>query len=242
MAGQRWVRLDVVSCASAGSPGVGLQLLCVSIRGHRYLVGHCTAHPVDTVPTGVGTRFASLDEVHHYVRAELRGVAYIWHVRLVDERVRPSCTASAPVPAAPARPGSGGVPPSPAPPRTTPATPPPAPAAAKTPPSSPIPEAGPARPHGGARHGAQVQACRSRDHAPRGDNHDDALVASWDDELGDLLARIAGRSRGWSRASGPSRMCVGCWAPLERRNGWILAEQAGDGSPDGMQALLCSPC
>jgi len=29
---------------------------------------------------------------------------------------------------------------------------------------------------------------------------------------------------------------------LERRNGWTLAEQAGDGSPDGVQALLCSPC
>jgi SRSO17 transposase len=31
-------------------------------------------------------------------------------------------------------------------------------------------------------------------------------------------------------------------APLERRNGWTLAEQAGDGTPDSMQALLCSPC
>jgi SRSO17 transposase len=30
--------------------------------------------------------------------------------------------------------------------------------------------------------------------------------------------------------------------PLERRNGWTLAEQAGDGTPDSMQALLCSPC
>src|SRR5690349_25113515 len=34
----------------------------------------------------------------------------------------------------------------------------------------------------------------------------------------------------------------GLLAPLERRNGWTLAEQAGDGSPDGVQALLCSPC
>jgi SRSO17 transposase len=31
-------------------------------------------------------------------------------------------------------------------------------------------------------------------------------------------------------------------APLERRNGWTLAEQAGDQTPDSMQALLCSPC
>src|SRR3954452_2042994 len=33
----------------------------------------------------------------------------------------------------------------------------------------------------------------------------------------------------------------GLMAPLERRNGWTLAEQAGDGTPDSMQALLCSP-
>jgi SRSO17 transposase len=34
----------------------------------------------------------------------------------------------------------------------------------------------------------------------------------------------------------------GLLTPLERRNGWTLAEQAGDRCPDGMQALLCSPC
>ncbi|WP_370461895.1 transposase, partial [Micromonospora sp. ALFpr18c] len=34
----------------------------------------------------------------------------------------------------------------------------------------------------------------------------------------------------------------GLLSPLERRNGWTLAEQAGDRSPDGMQAVLCSPC
>jgi SRSO17 transposase len=68
------------------------------------------------------------------------------------------------------------------------------------------------------------------------------LVASWDDELGDLLARIAGR---FSRVEPRKRAFAyvrGLLAPLERRNGWTLAEQAGDGSPDGMQALLCSPC
>ena len=69
-----------------GRPGRGLRLLCVSLRGDRYLVGHSTAHPVDTVPAGVGTRFASLDGVHRYVRGELRGVDSIWHVRVIDER------------------------------------------------------------------------------------------------------------------------------------------------------------
>ena len=68
------------------------------------------------------------------------------------------------------------------------------------------------------------------------------LVESWDDELGDLFARIAGR---FARVEPRKRAFAyvrGLLAPLERRNGWTLAEQAGDGSPDGMQALLCSPC
>lgn len=60
--------------------------------------------------------------------------------------------------------------------------------------------------------------------------------------LGDVFARVAGR---FSRVE-PRRRALayvrGLLAPLERRNGWTLAEQAGDGSPDGMQALLCSPC
>jgi SRSO17 transposase len=69
-----------------------------------------------------------------------------------------------------------------------------------------------------------------------------ALVESWDDELTDLLARVAGR---FSRVEPRKRAFAyvrGLLAPLERRNGWTLAEQAGDGSPDGVQALLCSPC
>ncbi len=69
-----------------------------------------------------------------------------------------------------------------------------------------------------------------------------ALVESWDDELDDLFARVAGR---FSRVEPRQRAFAyvrGLMAPLERRNGWTLAEQAGDGCPDGMQALLCSPC
>jgi SRSO17 transposase len=67
------------------------------------------------------------------------------------------------------------------------------------------------------------------------------LVSSWDGALGDLLARVAGR---FARVEPRRRAFAyvrGLLAPLERRNGWTLAEQAGDGSPDGMQALLCSP-
>ncbi len=32
----------------------------------------------------------------------------------------------------------------------------------------------------------------------------------------------------------------GLLAPLERRNGWTLAERAGHVSPDGLQGMLCS--
>jgi hypothetical protein len=66
------------------------------------------------------------------------------------------------------------------------------------------------------------------------------LVESWDDELGDLLARIAGRFARVERMRAFAYV-RGLLAPLGRHNGWTLAERAGDGSPDGMQALLCSP-
>jgi hypothetical protein len=68
------------------------------------------------------------------------------------------------------------------------------------------------------------------------------LVESWGDGLEDVFALVAAR---FSRMEPRRRSLAyvrGLLAPLERRNGWTLAEQAGDGSPDGMQALLCSPC
>jgi SRSO17 transposase len=34
----------------------------------------------------------------------------------------------------------------------------------------------------------------------------------------------------------------GLLAQLERRNGWTIAEQAGDATRDAMQGLMCSPC
>lgn len=45
---------------------------------------------------------------------------------------------------------------------------------------------------------------------------------------------------GWSRVGGRGRMCVGCWRRWRAKNGWTLAEVAGDGTPDGMQRLLNS--
>src|SRR5919199_5792126 len=60
----------------------------------------------------------------------------------------------------------------------------------------------------------------------------------WSRELAALAARIAPR---FSRAE-PRRRALaylrGLLAPLERKNGWQLAEAAGDGTPDGVQDFL----
>jgi hypothetical protein len=71
--------------APHGSPGRGLRLLCVSVRNDCYLVGNPNVHPVDTVPTEVGTRFADLDAIQRHVRDELRGLSSYWQVRVVDD-------------------------------------------------------------------------------------------------------------------------------------------------------------
>src|SRR3954447_4755645 len=57
-------------------------------------------------------------------------------------------------------------------------------------------------------------------------------------ELDGLHARIAGRF-GRAEPRARSREYVtGLVAGLERKNGWTLAERAGEVSPDGMQRLL----
>ena len=62
------------------------RLLYVSIRGPRYLLGNPTVHPVDVaVPAGVGTRFATFDQIERHVAEELRGLSVFWRVEVVDE-------------------------------------------------------------------------------------------------------------------------------------------------------------
>ena len=60
----------------------------------------------------------------------------------------------------------------------------------------------------------------------------------WTRELDALAAQIAPR---FSRAE-PRRRALaylrGLLMPLERKNGWQLAEAAGDGTPDGVQQLV----
>ena len=61
---------------------------------------------------------------------------------------------------------------------------------------------------------------------------------SWAQGLEALVRRIAPR---FSRAE-PRRRALayvrGLLAPLERKNGWQLAEAAGDATPDGVQDFL----
>jgi SRSO17 transposase len=63
-------------------------------------------------------------------------------------------------------------------------------------------------------------------------------VAQWADELQALHARIAPR---FERAEPRRRVLAylhGLLSHVERKNGWQLAEEAGEGTPDGMQRLL----
>jgi SRSO17 transposase len=63
-------------------------------------------------------------------------------------------------------------------------------------------------------------------------------VDQWSGELDRLYARFAGRfAKSEPRWRGRQYLS-GLVAGLDRKNGWTLAEQAGDLSPDGMQRLL----
>jgi hypothetical protein len=63
-------------------------------------------------------------------------------------------------------------------------------------------------------------------------------VDEWGKELERLHARIASR---FARAE-PRRRALayvrGLLSPVERKNGWQLAEEAGEVTPDGIQRLL----
>jgi SRSO17 transposase len=60
----------------------------------------------------------------------------------------------------------------------------------------------------------------------------------WADQLDDLLARIAPRFARIEPRRRAGAYLQGLLAPLERKNGWHLAEAAGDATPDGMQDVL----
>jgi len=67
-----------------------------------------------------------------------------------------------------------------------------------------------------------------------------AEVQAWAAGLDEVHARIAAR---FARSEPRDRVAAyvrGLLAPVERKNSWTLAEQAGEATPDGMQRLLAT--
>src|SRR3712207_683362 len=60
----------------------------------------------------------------------------------------------------------------------------------------------------------------------------------WAAQLGELCSRIAPRFSRIEPRRRAKAYLQGLLAPLERKNGWHLAEAAGDASPDGVQDFL----
>lgn len=60
----------------------------------------------------------------------------------------------------------------------------------------------------------------------------------WADQLDELVARIAPRFGRIEPRRRARAYLQGLLAPLERKNGWHLAEAAGDATPDGVQDFL----
>src|SRR5690242_3526855 len=65
-----------------------------------------------------------------------------------------------------------------------------------------------------------------------------AQVAGWRDELAAVQARIAPRFKRPEARARAGRYLAGLLSPVERRNGWQLAERLGERSPDEVQRLL----
>lgn len=63
-------------------------------------------------------------------------------------------------------------------------------------------------------------------------------IATWHDDLAALQERIAPRFVRAEVRVRAGRYLTGLLAPLERRNGWQLAEALGETNPDGVQRLL----
>jgi len=68
------------------------------------------------------------------------------------------------------------------------------------------------------------------------------VVDAWESNLEDLFAHFAGRFARVETRWRAFAYIRGLLAPLERKNGWTLAEHAGNRSPNGLQAMLQSPC
>jgi SRSO17 transposase len=65
-----------------------------------------------------------------------------------------------------------------------------------------------------------------------------AQIAGWRAELSVLHERIGPRFKRPEVRARAGRYLAGLLGPVERRNGWQLAEQLGEAAPDGVQRLL----
>ncbi|MEU4429036.1 IS701 family transposase [Actinoplanes sp. NPDC024001] len=67
-------------------------------------------------------------------------------------------------------------------------------------------------------------------------------MQGWDEAFGEFFLEFSHHFGRVETRWQARKYLRGLMAPIERRNGWTLAEHAGDATPDSMQALLCSPC
>lgn len=67
-------------------------------------------------------------------------------------------------------------------------------------------------------------------------------VEDWAGELQGLHARLAPYFRRAEPRQRALSYVQGLLSSVERKNGWQLAEQAGEATPDGMQRLLHGSC
>jgi SRSO17 transposase len=65
-----------------------------------------------------------------------------------------------------------------------------------------------------------------------------AEIGGWREELAALHARLSPRFKRPEVRARVGRYLAGLLAPVERRNGWQLAEQLGERTPDGVQRLV----
>ncbi len=62
--------------------------------------------------------------------------------------------------------------------------------------------------------------------------------AAWSESFNELFAQVAGVFANVSVRRRGRAYLLGLLSQAERKNGWTLAEFAGDASPDGLQRLL----
>jgi SRSO17 transposase len=71
-----------------------------------------------------------------------------------------------------------------------------------------------------------------------GDGTREAQIAGWQADLAALHARIGRRFKRPEVRARAGRYLAGLLGPVERRNGWQLAEHLGEPAPDGVQRLV----